>query len=163
MFKHISHWFSKPKYHPKKVAYRAQEIWWCSVPSATDAAAERPVLVFRTLGTDTFWGLPLTSRANTKEKPFYFLASLRGAHRTAALSQMRMLRTDQLIRKVGKISDRQFASVNVAVMEFLAETNPVRPARVRRSIRKPVQLRTPLPRTTRSALPFQPVYTLKFR
>src|SRR3989344_5939064 len=112
MFKHISHWFSKPKY-PRKVAYRAQEIWWCSVPSATDAAAEKPVLVFRTLGTDTFWGLPLTSRASTKEKPFYFLASLKGVHRTAALSQMRMLRSDQLVRKLGKISDRQFASVNV--------------------------------------------------
>jgi mRNA-degrading endonuclease toxin of MazEF toxin-antitoxin module len=158
MFKHISHWFSKPKYH-KKVAYRAQEIWWCSVPSATDAAAERPVLVFRTLGTETFWGLPLTSRASTKEKPFYFLASLKGVHRTAALSQMRMLRSDQLLRKLGKISDRQFASVNVAVMEFLAETNPVRPTRAVR----PTRVRTPLPRPALTPRSFQPTYTLKFR
>lgn len=161
MFKQLSHIFSK-KPQPQKKSYRSQEIWWCSVPSATDAAAERPVLVFRSLGTDTFWGLPLTSRASTKEAPVYFLASLRGTNRTATLSQMRMLRSDQLIRKLGKISDRQFANVNVAVMEFLAETNPAKKAA--RQIR-PARLRTPLPRARRyMPLPaFKPTYTLKFR
>lgn len=161
MFKQLSTFFSKKPQRAQEVKYRTQEIWWCSAPSATDAAAERPVLVFRTLGTDTFWGLPLTSRASGKEAPFYFLASLKGANRAGTLSQMRMLRKDQLIRKLGRISDRQFAAVNLAVMEFLAETNPVRPARARVRV-KPVQLRTPLPRTS-APRTFQPTYTLKFR
>jgi mRNA-degrading endonuclease toxin of MazEF toxin-antitoxin module len=161
MFKQLSHIFSKKTARVREVNYRAQDIWWCSVPSATDAAAERPVLVFRTLGTDTFWGLPLTSRASGKETPFYFLTSLKGANRTGTLSQMRMLRKDQLIRKLGRISDRQFATVNLAVMEFLAETNPVKPTKQIR----PSRMRTPLPRTPRYAqLPaFKPAYTLKFR
>lgn len=161
MFKQLSHIFSKKPKREREVKYRTQEIWWCSVPSSTDAAAERPVLVFRTLGTDTFWGLPLTSRASGKETPFYFLTSLKGTNRAGTLSQMRMLRKDQLVRRLGKISDRQFATVNLAVMEFLAETNPVKPVRQIR----PARMRTPLPRNPRYAqLPaFKPAYTLKFR
>lgn len=162
MFKRINAWLAKKPEAPRKVAYRTREIWWCSFPTPTDAGAERPVLVFRTLGTDTFWGLPLTSRASGTETPFYFLNSLRGENRTTALSQMRMLRSEQLIRRLGRISDRQFDIVNVAIMEFLAETNPVRPARQVR----PSRVRTPLPRTARQKpviSPFQPSYTLKFR
>lgn len=73
---------------------------------------------------------------------------------------MRVLRSDQLVRKLGKISDRQFASVNVAVMEFLAETNPIRPVR---SKFRPTTIHTPLPRPALAPRTFQPTYTLKFR
>jgi hypothetical protein len=169
MMNKLFSYFAKPKAKKQSVAYRAQEIWWCSFPSHTNAAVERPVLVFRTLGDDAFWALPLTSRASANETPFYFLTSLRGANRKAALAQMRVLKSDQLIRRLGKISSRQFTAVNAAIMEFLAETSPVQPVARLKQTHSTSNRRTPhqaplVARTARrysAPASFQSAYALR--
>lgn len=156
----------KIKQPKREVFYRAQEIWWCALPTETDAAAERPVLVFRKFGSDVFWGLPLGSRAVQKETPFFFLASLRGKDRISALSQMRTLNASQLVRRLGKISSKQFEGVNAAVVQLLKETDPVKVSRAQsgtklKSAAKKTVLPVRYPQSVR--VPFQPLPSLSFR
>ena len=119
----------------KQVLFRAQEIWWCSfaanVPVETggSSAIERPVLVFRKFNSEVFWGLPLTTKKKDGGK-FEFVFSMHQLDRTALLSQMRVLSSRRLIRRLGKISDAQLRSLNAAVTEFINETDPLRGPRV---------------------------------
>ncbi|MFZ2555363.1 MAG: type II toxin-antitoxin system PemK/MazF family toxin [Minisyncoccia bacterium] len=165
MFKKIISLLGKVKTPKSGVAFRAQEIWWCSLPTETDAAAERPVLVFRTFGSTVFWGLPLGSRTVEKETPFYFLSSLRGKDRIAALSQMRTIDSSQLVRRLGKISSKQFEGVNAAIVQLLKETDPARvskvPGKKRKAIGavKPAAVQYARPISS----PFQPIPSLSFR
>ncbi len=168
MFKKIISLFNTTKTPKRDALYHAQEIWWCSLPTETDAAAERPVLVFRKFGSDVFWGLPLGSRAREKETPFYFLSSLKGKNRMNALSQMRTLHTSQLVRRLGKINSKQFEGVNAAIVQLLRETDPARTSRAPRRKGKAVKTVAAMkpntvkyPRLVPS--PFQPLPSLGFR
>lgn len=165
MFKKIISLLSTVKAPKSEAIFRAQEIWWCSLPTEIDAAAERPVLVFRTFGSTVFWGLPLGSRTTEKETPFYFLSSLRGKDRIAALSQMRTIDSSQLVRRLGKISSKQFEGVNAAIVQLLKETDPARVSRVSSkkgkaiAALKPTAVKYPRPVSS----PFQPIPSLSFR
>jgi mRNA interferase MazF len=53
----------------KKQIFNTGQVWWCAVgvnigreEDGRNANHERPVLVFRKFGQDTFLGLPLSSR-----------------------------------------------------------------------------------------------------
>lgn len=59
---------------------------------------ERPVLVLRKFGTQTFLGIPLTSTPKTGK--FYFSFLLGTSRSTAILSQMRLLDTRRISRKL---------------------------------------------------------------
>jgi hypothetical protein len=138
----------------KSVAYRAQEIWW-----AQTGESESPVLVFRKLNGDMLWALPLTARAAGKNQPLYFLSSLKGKNQ-AALSRMRVLRSHQLLRRLSKISDRQFGALNAAVLQSLSETDPLRRIRAvsPRTRTKPF---APLSRPRLSPIQLTPALSLR--
>jgi len=139
MFKDFFKWHLRKKeidIKERTVLYRAQEIWWCSIGANVGVEAdgksvlfERPVLVFRKFNKDMFWGLPLTSQIK-EDKPFYFAFSLQSRSQTAVLSQMRVLSSKRLIRRLGKISDKQQQGLNAAVIRFLQQTDPLRGPRV---------------------------------
>ena len=119
-----------------QVLFRPREIWWCSIganvgveENGKHALFERPVLIFRRFNDEMFWGLPLTSKIKT-DKPFYFTFSLHQRSQTALLSQMRVLSSKRLVRRLGKVSDSQFATLNKAVVNFITETDPLRGPRV---------------------------------
>jgi len=76
-----------------------------------------------------FWGLPLTSRVK-QHKPFHFSFSLHQKSQTAILSQMRILSSKRLIRRLGKVSDAQLVALNKAIVSFITETDPLRGPRV---------------------------------
>jgi hypothetical protein len=137
MIKQLFTWFKSPA-QKREVLFRAQEIWWCSL----DGGTEGPVLVFRKFNSGAFWGLPLSARTNGKEAPLYMLASLQGKSQ-AALSRMRTLDSSQLVRRVGKISSRQFSVLNSKVVNLLQETDP---SRVRMAVRTH-KVRSANPRT----------------
>lgn len=137
MFKKIINLFAA-KQGSNARAFRAQEIWWCSLPNGTQA----PVLVFRKFNSDTFWGLPLSARTNGTDAPLYMLASLQGKNQ-ALLSRMRTIESRSLVRRVGKISSRQFGVLNAKVVDLLQATTPTPSSRVS----KRVHVRSVNPRT----------------
>lgn len=85
---------------------------------------ERPVLALRKFNKDMFWGLPLTSRKKTG-KPFYFSVSLHGAPQTVVFSQLRVLSSKRLIRRLGKLSDSQFAARKSAFLGYIKRNGPL--------------------------------------
>ena len=120
----------------KTQLFRAQEIWWCSLGAnvgvetdGKDDLFQRPVLVFRKFNQDMFWGFPITSKPK-KHKPFYFLFSLNGLEQIAVLSQMRVLSSKRLIRRVGKLGNAEFRELNGAFLKFIQKTDPLRGPRV---------------------------------
>ena len=115
--------------------FREQEISWCSLGANVGAEEdgkneffERPVLIFRKFNREMFWALPMTSKK--KEGKFYFSFPLRSEDRTAILSQIRMLSGKRLIRRISKISDKQFILLDDSIRALLNETDPLRGPRV---------------------------------
>ncbi len=113
------------------VWYRAQEVWWCSfgvnVGREQDGKGEkfyRPVLVFRKFKTQMFWAIPITS--HQKIGIFYHQFVLHNIRETAILSQLRILSEKRLVRRLGKISDREFLRLNIAFLSLLNETDPLK-------------------------------------
>lgn len=140
MFKDFFKWHtvkSKIDQTSHRILFRPQEIWWCSIGAnvgvetdGKNVLFERPVLVFRKFGEHMFWGLPLTSQIK-RDKPYYFTFSLhKKNNQTAVLSQMRVLSSKRLLRRLGKVSDAQFVTLNKAVTNFIIKTDPLRGPRV---------------------------------
>ncbi len=108
--------------------FREREIWWCSLGANVGFEQdgkydyfERPILVLRKFNKGMFWGLPLTSRP--KQGFYYFSFSWKGAMATVLLSQLRVLSSKRLIRRVGKINYGTFSDIRHRVIELLEIKN----------------------------------------
>lgn len=115
----------------KSPLFREQEIWWCSLGAnvgfeedGKNELFERPVLVFRKFNKELFFGLPMTSKK--KEGKYYYSLNFHDAERSAILSQLRVLSGKRLIRRIGKISDKQFSMLENAFLALIKETDPFR-------------------------------------
>ena len=100
---------------------------WHTLKSEVEAEHklfERPVLVFRKFNKELFLGLPMTSKK--KEGKYYNAIHLHGIERSAILSQIRVLSGKRLIRRLGKLSDKQFSALENAFIFLIKETDPVR-------------------------------------
>jgi len=122
----------KIHYRGAMVLYREREIWWCAIGVNVGVEADgknglfaRPVIVFRKFNKDMFWALPLTSQPKPA-KPFYFAFTVRNQRRTAILSQMRLLSSKRLIRRMGKMNENQLRSLTLAMSELVNKTDPFR-------------------------------------
>lgn len=132
MIKKITKWFTTPVRFESLPTFRAQEIWWSKLEES-----EGPVLVFRKLNTNAVWALPLTLRT----RGLYVIP-----HGKGTLSRLRIVDAKHLVRRLGKMSGKQFATLNARVLLSLQETDPLRP-------RTAVVKRTPTPMPIRTALP----------
>jgi len=101
-----------------------REIWWCSLGANVGFEQdgkhhrfERPVLILRKFNRGMFWGLPLTSRP--KQGNYYFLLSWKGIPVTIILSQLRVLSSKRLIRRIGRINNSTFLKIRAKVKELL--------------------------------------------
>lgn len=65
-----------------------------------------------------------------KEGRFYYSFLMHDIERSAILSQLRVLSGKRLIRRLGKVSDKQFALVENAIIALINETDPFRGPRV---------------------------------
>ena len=103
--------------------FREQEIWWCSLGAnigveedGKNTLYERPILILRKFNKEMLWALPMTSKK--KEGKFYSSFPMHEQDRTVILSQLRVLSSKRLIRRIGKISDNQFSTLK-ASLHFL--------------------------------------------
>ena len=111
-----------------------REIWWCSlgenVGSEEDGkhlSFERPVLVLKKFNKNMFFGIPLTSKK--KDNPFHvsFNIVIRGENKKsfAKLSQMRLLSSKRIIRRIAVLNDNTFSKIKESFLSlFKNKTDP---------------------------------------
>jgi mRNA interferase MazF len=102
-----------------------REVWWCAlgvnVGSEQDGSGDgyrRPVLVLKGLSTVTCLVIPLTT--STRHHPLRpSVGTIEGKDAHALISQMRVVDTKRLVRKVGYLERTIFEEIRKAVREML--------------------------------------------
>lgn len=107
------------------VFYHAREIWWCSlgvnIGFEQDGSGEeyyRPVLVLKGFSKQICLVVPLTASVqNHPLRPSIGVVENKEAH--ALLSQMRVIDTKRLVRKMGYLGKDMFEKIQKTVKELL--------------------------------------------
>ena len=106
--------------------YYAREVWWCSIGVNVDVETdgkhgnfERPVLVIRKFNKQMFWGVPLTTRPHTG--PFYHKVIHEDGVAWAMLSQLKTFSSKRMLRKVGMITEGDFARIQKKLLSLTIE------------------------------------------
>jgi len=102
-----------------------REVWWCTlglnVGSEQDGSGveyRRPVLVLKHLSKETFLAVPLTTSVN--KHPLRFpVGKIDGEEAQAILSQLRVVDTRRLVRKIESLDSRLFENIRKAVKGML--------------------------------------------
>lgn len=112
------------KIEEKNIYFHDREIWWVSLGSnigyeqdGKNERFERPVLIFRKFGLETFWGLPMSSKE--KDNRFNYILKYNGKKSTVLLTQLRLLSRKRLIRKLRRIPKRDFKAIRDKVKSYL--------------------------------------------
>lgn len=78
---------------------------------------ERPVVVFKKFNSDIFIALPLTHKI--KMGKYYFSFKLNKQTRTIILSQIRLISSKRIKRKIGQISENDFSLLSKELKELI--------------------------------------------
>ena len=94
-----------------------REVWWCAVGVNVGVEAngkntnfERPVLILRKFSRDAVLVIPLTTRV--KLKPYHVAFYRRGEQAAAVVSQLRLVSTRRLLRKIYRMDSVLFAEIS---------------------------------------------------
>ena len=105
--------------------YHAREIWWCSfgvnVGSEQDGGVvenRRPVLILKGLGPMTCIVVPLTKSTHTHQYRIP-VGDVAGEKATAVLSQIKVIDTKRLVRKIGFLEKEIFEIIRKAARDML--------------------------------------------
>lgn len=100
--------------------YKEREIWWCSLgqnigfeQDGKNGTFTRPVLVYKNFNNKVFWGIPLTKK--NKDSKYYFNIEKNKLSNSLILSQMRLLDSSRLLRKLFVVNDELFKEVKEKV------------------------------------------------
>jgi mRNA interferase MazF len=98
------------------LSFYAKEIWWCSLglnigyeQDGKNKKYERPVLVLKKFNQDILLVLPLTS--NNKKSRYYYQLGYKGRSYSVILSQIRLISSKRLLRRIRKISKGEFIKI----------------------------------------------------
>lgn len=105
--------------------FHEREIWWCSIgvnigseQDGSDDEYSRPVLVLKGLSKETFLAVPLT----TSTKSHFMRPSIgrvEGEEAHALLSQIRIVDTKRLVRKISYLDKEIFESIRKTIKGML--------------------------------------------
>jgi mRNA interferase MazF len=87
--------------------YRPGEIWWCAIginigseQDGTGVNFDRPIVIIRGFNKQALFGVLLTGKK--KQGTYYhYLGKIRGRDNSAILSQIRLIDSKRLIRRMG--------------------------------------------------------------
>ena len=109
---------SRIEYFDKK------EIWWCSLgvnigveQDGKNSNFERPILVLRKFNNYSLWILPFTSRS--KKGKYYFGLEYKNKKYSLILSQMRLVSSHRLLRRIRKIENSEFSQIRRRLKELV--------------------------------------------
>lgn len=101
-----------------------REIWWCALgfnvgdeEDGKNDNFERPVLVLKKFNRRIVLTVPLTTKV--KENPYYFPFTHADVKFAVILSQVRLLSTNRLTRRIRKIDNTLFAEIKEKIIERL--------------------------------------------
>ncbi|MBI5799065.1 MAG: type II toxin-antitoxin system PemK/MazF family toxin [Candidatus Yonathbacteria bacterium] len=102
-----------------------RELWWCTLgvnvgfeQDGSDIEYRRPVLILKGLSKQTCLVIPLTTSTHAhKLRPAIGLVDGEQAH--ALLSQMRVIDTKRLVRKIGNLDKQTFDEIRKTVKDML--------------------------------------------
>ncbi|MFA7252421.1 MAG: type II toxin-antitoxin system PemK/MazF family toxin [Candidatus Paceibacterota bacterium] len=107
--------------------YSKREIWWCALgvnigfeQDGTGVNFDRPVLVIKGFNKNTFLGLALTGRKKAGEYYFY-LGKVDNVDSTANLSQIKIIDTKRLIRKIETLDEMTFIRLQDSLKKVIFE------------------------------------------
>lgn len=99
-----------------------REIWWCSIglnvgdeEDGKNELFERPVLIIRKFNQKIVLAVPLTTK--TKDNYYYFTFMYDGLKFAAILSQIRLISTSRLTRRIQTINDPLFEQIRQAIIK----------------------------------------------
>jgi len=94
------------------IFYHTREIWWCSLginvgfeEDGTGKNFDRPVLILRGISRNTCIVVPLTT-SKEQHKMRIDVGLVNGKVAKALISQIKVIDTKRLIRKVGSLNER---------------------------------------------------------
>ncbi|MBI5077985.1 MAG: type II toxin-antitoxin system PemK/MazF family toxin [Candidatus Yonathbacteria bacterium] len=102
-----------------------RELWWCTLginvgfeQDGSDVEYRRPILILKGLSKQTCLIIPLTTSSHAhKLRPTIGLVEDKQAH--ALLSQMRVIDTKRLVRKIGSLDKKIFDDIRKTVKDML--------------------------------------------
>ena len=124
MKKDFDKWnIKKKEIHNQKPAVfcHTREVWWCAIgfnvgfeQDGTGKNFDRPVIVIRVFNLNIFLGVALTG--NKKIGRYYFpLGKIEGRDASVILSQVRLIDTKRLVRKIATIDKNTFEELKKAL------------------------------------------------
>ena len=128
MEKEFDRWNSEKKaIHQASAApfYHEREVWWCALgvnvgfeQDGTGEKHDRPVVVIKGFNKNTFLGVALTGREK-KGSYYFYLGKIESRDATANLSQLRLLDTKRLIRKIETLDEDKFVKLKEALQKTI--------------------------------------------
>ena len=128
MKKDFDNWNKKKKQIHKQTSvpfFHTREIWWCSLgvnigfeEDGSGGEYDRPVLILKGMSVQTCFAIPLTtSTSDHWLRPS--VGVIEGKEARALLSQMRLIDSKRLIRKVGYLDGEIFKQIRKAAKGML--------------------------------------------
>ena len=109
--------------------YHAREVWWCSLGQNVGAEAdgkneffERPVLIIKKFNSEMVLAIPMTSKE--KIGKYFLKVSHDKGDSYANLSQLKVISTKRLQRKIGMINEEDFNLAIKEIVAYLETSNP---------------------------------------
>jgi len=117
----------KKKLHIRneEILFHEREIWWCSIglnigfeEDGKNRLFERPVLIIKKFNKYVLWVLPLT-RSKKSGGYYYRIAQGDEDDSVIILSQLRLISSKRLLRKMRMIKKLEFKEITGNVKNFL--------------------------------------------
>ncbi len=125
--KDFDNWNEKKKRIERKSEipyFKEREVWWCSLgvnvgheEDGKNEKFERPVVILRKFNKHIFLAVPTTSRK--RRGRYYYQIVYKNEQYTVILSQVRILSSKRLIRKISRPSKEDFNEIKKRVGEML--------------------------------------------
>ncbi len=125
--KDFQNWYLKKKeiHENNKIPYfYEREIWWCAIglnvgfeQDGKNFNFERPIVVLKKFNEYILWAIPLTSKQ--KVGKYYYAFNFRNTSNIAILSQLRLISSKRLLRKIGTIPERDFLEIKNIIKNLL--------------------------------------------
>lgn len=112
----------------RALLFKERDVWWCSIglnvgheENGKSKFFTRPVLVIRKFNSNIFLGVPLTSQV--KKNKYYYKLSINGKSGCAMLSQLKIISSRRLRKRMEELPVRQFNQIRQKLSDIILGKN----------------------------------------
>jgi mRNA interferase MazF len=109
----------------KTLYFKEGQIWWVNFVqnigreiNGKHANFERPAIVLKKFGGDTFWALPISS-VPKNGRYYYRFINPGGNENFINLSQLRLMSSQRMIRKIGRLPENDFVAIREIIRSYI--------------------------------------------